>query len=319
MIVKNCAMKNKIFYTILIITMLSVFKPNLAVAQQEPQYSQYMFNMMSVNPAYTGTREALNALLLSRIQWVGLDGAPRSHTFALHTPIQDKKIGIGASVISDNIGPVTNTYVNLNYAHRVKLNNKVNLSMGIKGGFSNYYARLSKLSTGEQDDSFNQDFSDNFQPNFGVGAYLYSPKYYVGISVPRLIQTNLKNTSVNVDVVSELKRHYFITAGYVFDVNSEWKIKSSLFNKIVEGAPPSFDITAQAIYNDKFWLGTTYRIGDALVALFEMQVNRQLVVGYSYDITLSGMSRVSDGSHEILISYDFAGFTNNKVKSPRYF
>ncbi len=287
--------------------------------QQEPQYTQYMFNMMSVNPAYTGTREALNALMLSRLQWVGVKGAPNSHTFALHTPIKDKRIGLGASVISDNIGPVTNTYINLNYAHRVKLNEKITLSLGLKGGIYNYYVGLTDLSLNEQDLSFQQDYKKNFQPNLGAGAYLYTKDYYVGLSVPKLIKTELEEIGISDGLKSELKRHFFITGGYIYELNPEWKLKPSTIIKMVEGAPPSVDITAQALYMDKFWMGTTYRVGDALAFLFEVQATHQLMVGYSYDVTLSGMSNVSNGTHEILISFDFAGFTNDKVKSPRYF
>jgi len=302
-------------YTIMLVLLLGSLSLK---AQQEPQYTQYMFNMMSVNPAYTGTRNSLNALLLSRLQWVGVEGAPRSHTFALHTPIKDKKIGIGASVIADNIGPVTNTYINLNYAHRINLTENMVLSLGIKGGIYNYYVNLSDLQLNEFDNSFSEDYQKNFQPNLGAGAYLYTKDYYVGFSVPKLLKTDLEDVGTD-DIPTELKLHYFLTGGYVFDINSDWKLKPSVLSKFVEGAPPSLDITAQALYNERFWFGTTYRVGDAIAFLFEMQVNRQLIVGYSYDYTLSGMNDQSNGSHEILISFDFEGFSNDKVKSPRYF
>lgn len=304
--------------TFILLTMLLVSFAKEMQAQQEPQYTQYMFNMMSVNPAYTGTSDAMNALMLSRWQWVGVEGAPRSHTFALHTPINEKKIGVGASVIADNIGPVTNTYVNVNYAHRVSLSEKLTLSLGLKGGVYNYHVALSKLALNEQDNTFAEDYKKNFQPNIGAGGYLYTRDYYVGISVPKLLKTDLEEVGTD-EIPTELKRHFFITAGYVFELNSEWKLKPSFINKMVEGAPPSLDLTAQALYLDKFWLGTTYRIGDALAFLFDVQVNRQLIIGYSYDLTLSGMSDNSNGTHELLISYDFKGFSNDKVKSPRYF
>ena len=287
-------------------------------AQQEPQYTQYMFNMMSVNPAYAGTRDGLNALFLSRIQWVGVDGAPRSNTFALHTPVKDKKIGLGVSVITDRIGPVNNTYLNLNYAHRLNISEKHTLSLGLKGGILNYHAGLADVDLNEFDESFASDLRKNLQPNLGVGAYFYSKDYYAGISVPKLIKTDLETGSTS-NTIGELKRHFFITAGYVYAVNSMWKLKPSFINKMVEGAPMSLDITAQALYRERFWLGTTYRIGDAISLLFDVQANRQLKIGYSYDITTSQMSKVTNGTHEILISYNFAGFAVNKVKSPRYF
>ncbi len=310
-------MKNKIF--IAVAAFFNVFTGKYIYAQQEPQYSQYMFNMMSVNPAYTGTREALNALLLSRLQWVGLEGAPRSHTFALHTPVNEKKVGIGALVTADYIGPVKNTYINLNYAYRVALNEKLTLSMGIKGGICNYYVGLTDLDLNESDVSFEQNFKKNLQPNIGTGFYLYSDRYYLGFSVPKLVKTDLQRENASGDILSELKRHYFISVGYMFNINSEWKFKPSILNKLVQGAPPSLDITAQTLYKDQLWLGTTYRVGDAISLLFELQVNRQIIIGYSYDITISQMSNVTNGGHEILVSFDFAGFSNEKVKSPRYF
>jgi type IX secretion system PorP/SprF family membrane protein len=309
-------MKNLVKSTVIIFLVFCALKTTNA--QQEPQYTQYMFNMMSVNPAYTGTREALNALMLSRLQWVGLSGAPRSHTFALHSPIKDRRMGLGASVIADNIGPVTNTYFNLNYAHRVSITDNLTLSLGIKGGIYNYYVGLSSLSVNEVDNSFDQDYSRNLQPNFGTGMYLYTNKYYVGFSVPKLLKSELYDNTVT-DVQSKLKLHYFVTSGYVFDVSNDFKFKPSFLAKMVEGAPPSLDVTAQAVFKDQIWLGTTYRVGDAISLLFEMQVTSQIIVGYSYDITISEMDHVTNGGHEILLSFDFAGFRKEKVKSPRYF
>ena len=148
---------------------------------------------------------------------------------------------------------------------------------------------------------------------------MYTDKYYVGISVPKMIKTILENEQTDTEISSELKRHFFLTGGYIFRLNEEWKIKPSALVKMVEGAPPSVDVTGQALYRNKVWFGTTYRVGDALAFLFQIQATRQLIVGYSYDHTLSDMSNVSKGTHEILISYDFAGFSNDKVKSPRYF
>ena len=314
--------RNKIRYYIIAILaaiVLMVISTSMIRAQQDPQYSQYMFNMMSVNPAYTGTRDAMNILLLSRLQWVGLDGAPRSHTLALHTPIREKKIGLGASVISDNIGPVKSTYINLNYAYRLKLTETLTLSAGLKAGINNYDVNLTGLELNESDPSFGQDYTRNFQPNFGVGFYLYSNQYYAGFSIPKLLKESSWNSGSPDQGFVSVKRHFFLTAGYVFELNSDWKFKPSLLNKIVEGAPPSLDVTAQVLYRDRFWLGTTYRIGDAIAILFEMQVNKQITVGYAYDITVSQMRKTSNGSHEILVSYDFTGYTNDRVKSPRYF
>lgn len=294
---------------------------NQAKAQQEPLYTQYMFNTVSVNPAYTGTRDALNMLFLSRLQWTGLDGAPETYTFTAHTPLNNYKMGVGVSLVSDNIGPVNNFYFNLNYAYRVNLTDKMILSMGIKGGFYNYYAGLNTINYGDgKDAAFNGNLERHFQPNAGAGLYLYTNKWYAGLAVPKLIQTDLneiENSSSNV--LGELKRHYFIMAGYVFDLNSDIKLKPAFINKMVEGAPPSTDVSAQIIYKNSYWLGASYRWGDAVAFLANIQVNKQLMVGYSYDYTTSNLGNYNHGSHEIIISYDFDGFLKNKVKSPRYF
>lgn len=290
-------------------------------AQQEPLYTQYMFNTISVNPGYTGTRNALNMVFLSRLQWVGLDGAPKTNTFSMHTPIANNKMGVGFSVVADNIGPVKNSYIALDYAYKVNLSPSLILSMGLKGGIYNYYAGLQGVDLGNPnaDPSFNGNLEQKMQPNAGVGFYLYSNRYYAGFSVPSIIEASLSDYQTASSAPNSLKRHYFLMAGYVFDMGSDWKFKPSFIEKIVTGSPLSTDLTAHFIYQNTYWMGMTYRVGDAISLLLEMQVTRQLLVGYSYDYTLSNISSYSNGSHEIVISYDFDGFMKNKVKSPRFF
>ncbi|WP_430933736.1 PorP/SprF family type IX secretion system membrane protein [Saccharicrinis sp. 156] len=291
-----------------------------AKAQQEPQYTQYMFNTVSVNPAYAGTRNAMNILALSRIQWAGLQGAPITHTVTMHTPLNNYKMGLGFSIVSDKIGPVDNFYFNFNYAYRVNVTEKMILSMGIKGGIYNYTVGLNELNVGEgYDASFSGKIEQRWKPNAGAGLYLYTDRWYAGFSIPKLIQTDLNGNTTTAGNLSSLKRHYFLMAGYVFDINHDFKFKPSFINKVVEGAPPSTDVTAQVLYLDKYWLGATYRFGDALAFLANIQLNKQLMVGYSYDFTTSNMNSYNNGSHEIIVSYDFDGFLKKKVISPRYF
>ncbi len=288
-------------------------------AQQEPLYTQYMFNTVSVNPAYAGTRNAMNMLLLSRVQWAGLEGAPRTYNFTMHTPLNNYKMGLGFSIVSDSYGPVDNSYFNFNYAYRVNLTNKIILSMGIKGGIYNYHVGLNNLAIGDGSDaSFSENQEHNWQPNAGMGLYLYSGKWYAGFSIPKLIQTTFSEEA-SISNVSDLRRHYFLMAGYILDLNSELKFKPSVINKVVEGAPPSTDVTAQFLYQDTYWFGATYRFGDALAFIANVQLNKQLMVGYSYDFSVSDLAKYNSGSHEIIISFDFDGFLKNKVISPRYF
>ncbi len=288
-------------------------------AQQEPLYTQYMFNTVSVNPAYAGTRNAMNILLLSRIQWAGLDGAPRTYNLTMHTPLNNYKMGLGFSIVKDTYGPVDNTYFNFNYAYRINVSEKTILSMGIKGGVYNYYVGLNDVSVQNSDASFSGNYEKKVQPNAGMGLYLYSNKWYAGFSIPKLIQSELTGEQVTTSSVLDLKRHYFLMAGYVFDLNSDLKFKPSFINKVVEGAPPSTDITGQFLYKNAYWFGATYRLGDAVALLANIQLNKQLMVGYSYDFSVSNLASYNNGSHEIIISYDFDGFIKNKVISPRYF
>ncbi|MFW5753577.1 MAG: type IX secretion system membrane protein PorP/SprF [Marinilabiliaceae bacterium] len=288
-------------------------------AQQEPQYTQYMFNTVSVNPAYAGTRDALNVLLLSRLQWVGIEGAPRTHDFTAHTPISQYKMGVGLSLVSDSYGPVSNQYLNINYAYRVNITENTVLSMGIKGGIYNYHVNLTGLNFGEGDAYINENPEQKFLPNAGMGLYLFSDRYYVGASVPRLIQTELNGEQMTPGTLGELKRHYYLMGGMVFNLSSNLKFKPSIINRIVEGAPTSTDFTAQFLISDTYWAGATYRHDEAAALLAAMQVNNQLMIGYSYDFQLSELSTFNNGSHEIVISFDFADFTREKVVSPRHF
>lgn len=296
-----------------------ILMEKISLAQQEPMFTHYMFNKMSMNPAYAGTRNALSIVGLSRLQWIGLDGAPRSYAISLHTPISSKKIGIGFSLITDELGPMKNSYFTLNYAYRINLNERWILSLGLKAGFNNFNLGLTDVSLNDANDP---DFLDNakklFAPNVGVGAYLYDEKFYVGFSAPKIVNTKLDGGISSADAIS-LKRHYFIMSGYVFDINPDTKIKPSFSAKMVEGAPISLDLSVLFLYHDRIWAGPMYRFGDALGFLLDLKVNRQLTIGYSYDLTLSSLSTYNKGSHEILVSYDLDGFLNKKIESPRYF
>jgi type IX secretion system PorP/SprF family membrane protein len=300
--------------------LLGVLFTSLAYTQQEPMYTQYMFNTVSVNPAYAGTSNALNIVALSRLQWVGLDGAPVTHSLTMHAPINGKKIGVGLSVISDKIGPVQNFYFSASYAYRITLSDKLTLSLGLKGGIYDYSVGLDRLSIVENNDvAFNQNETKKIHPNVGFGAYLYADNWYAGLAIPTLIQSDLNNENTNSDNVSELKRHYFLMAGYVLPINSVWDFKPSFIEKVVAGAPPSTDLTAQFLYRKAYWIGLTYRIGDAIAFLFEARITPQITIGYSYDATLSKLAGQSRGSHEILLSYSLEKLTANKIRSPRYF
>ncbi|PWE00288.1 hypothetical protein DDZ16_04930 [Marinilabilia rubra] len=295
--------------------------PSETKAQQEPQYTQYMFNPVSVNPAYAGTRNALNMLFLSRLQWSGMEGAPRTYDFTVHTPLNNYKMGLGLSVISDNYGPVKNLYINVSYSYRVNISESMMLSMGIKGGVYNYHVGLADLYTGiaEADPAFSKDIEQSFKPNAGFGIYLYTDDFYFGASAPKLIETKLNGDQTTTSTVGDLKRHFYLMTGAVFDLGPEVRFKPSVITRMVEGAPFSADAAAQFLFKERFWAGGSYRLEDAVAILAGFQINNQLMVGYSYDIPISDLQPFNNGSHEIVISYDFDQFVKDKLASPRFF
>ncbi len=290
-------------------------------AQQEPQFTQYMYDLVSVNPAYAGTNDRLNALMLTRQQWVGLDGAPVTYVLSVHSPIINYNMGLGLSVITESYGPVSNTYVNLNYSYRVKLDQKLTLAMGLKAGIYNYYANLTSLDVSKvgEDPIFQDNLVKTLTPNVGLGFYLFHKDYYAGIAAPKLIESELSSSATSDNTMSDLKRHFYIIGGYTYQIDKEWIVKPSMLMKVVAGAPLSVDLTAQGGYQDKYWLGLSYRYGDAIAVLLDYQVMPYLLVGYSYDYTLTNLSNYNSGTHEVLLSFNFDPFfMKKKARSTVY-
>jgi len=272
-------------------------------AQQESMFTQYMFDPITLNPAYTGTTNTLIVNALTRLQWVGLEGAPKTFSFSSHMPISGRKIGLGVTLLTDKVGPVNNTYFTANYAYRLRVNDRLTLSMGIKGGITSYKVGLTDLSIIDQEDPQFDQNEKKISPNLGFGFYLYEDRYFVGFSVPKLIQTTIDEEYAADD--NQLKRHYFIVGGYNYPINNEWELKPSLLTKIVAGAPVSNDITIQALYNKLVGGGVMYRVGDALGFFAYGKVYKELNIGYGYEYSLNKLSGVNSGTHEIRITYDF--------------
>ena len=296
---------------------VALFCNSKLLAQQEPQFTQYMYNLMSVNPGYTGVNKTLDATLQSRLQWVGLSGAPQSHSLSVSSPFYNDKMGLGLSIISDKYGPINNTYITANYAYKLKLNKKLTLSMGLKAGIYNYYASLTDLEASKDgtDPIFQQNLVKYLQPNVGVGVYLYHKDYYAGISIPKLVQSDLNSDAASQNTLADLRRHFYITGGYTYTIDKEWKIKGLLLEKIVTGAPISSEITVQGVYLNDYQGGITYRFGDAIAILLNAQVMPELMVGYSYDINISNLSGYNAGSHEILLTYSYNNMGRKKARS----
>jgi type IX secretion system PorP/SprF family membrane protein len=290
-----------------------------ASAQQDPMFTQYMHNPVSINPAYAGSRGTLNLVTMHRQQWVGIDGAPKTLTFSINSPFIKYNVGIGLSVVHDEIGPIKQTGIYADYSYHIKISEKTKLAFGLKGGMNFYNANLTNLLGAQNDDHLmTYGMHRLYLPNFGVGSYLYSDRYYIGFSIPKIIQNILAENKKTHDYSSKEQRHIFFTGGIVLDISESIKFKPSTTIRIVSGAPVSTELSASVLLQDKLWLGLMYRFGDSFGALVKFDISKQLSAGYSYDLTRSGLRPYNHGTHEIYISYDIT-FKNIKILSPRYF
>lgn len=289
---------------------------NESFAQQDPQYTQYMYNTMSVNPAYAGQRETLSVTALYRTQWVGLDGAPKTITLGAHTPLRNERIGLGLSVISDQLGPATETFVDANASYTIPLNamQTTKFSFGIKAGFHILDTDWSKGQFQYPDTAFQDDLS-LFSPTIGAGAYLHSDKWYLGLSVPNFIETDHYD-DFQESAATE-KMHFYVIGGYVFNLSDSFKLKPAFLMKAVSGAPLIADVSANALIKDKFTLGVAWRWDDSVSALAGFQVSDSIYIGYAYDMTTTGIKNYSNGSHEIMLRFEVQKL--GKILSPRFF
>ena len=299
----------KKLYPIIFILFISVSME----AQQLPQFTQYMYNTISINPAYAGNRDALSVIGLHRSQWAGVDGAPETQTLSIHSPLRNEKVGLGLSVINDNIGYEDYTYIYGDFSYTINVSPNTTLSFGLKGGFSYYNIEEELLNI--EDPFFNGDTFNRWTPNFGAGLYLSSQDWYVGLSAPKFINNDNNELS---DYVALEQVHYYLTGGYVFDLSENTKLRPTTLLKYTDGAPLSVDISSTFIFNEKFYLGANYRIDDAIGAFADFQVLPNFRVGYGYEYTLSDLQPYSSGSHEILLIYELR-MKNTKYKSPRFF
>jgi|TARA_B110000967_G_C18886811_1_gene564521 type IX secretion system PorP/SprF family membrane protein len=286
-------------------------------AQQQAQFTQYMYNTISVNPAYAGSREALSIIGLNRNQWVGIDGGPRTQTLSIHSPLRNEKVGVGLSIVKDKLGYEDFTSAYADFSYTLKVSEKTELSFGLKAG-ATHYKLDNELYALESPDPYFNDRFNRWNMNIGAGVLLHANKWYFGLSAPRII--NHDNNSD--DIYKSLDRvHYFMIAGYVFNLSESVKFKPSIINKYVSGAPLSTDLTANFLFNEKVWLGGSYRINNeqrALGFFTDLQVSKQFRVGYAYEIPTGEIRPFTTGSHEILLIYEFK-FLKNRLKSPRYF
>ena len=287
-------------------------------AQQDPLFTQYMFNTLSVNPAYAGSADMFTATAIYRKQWVNFDGAPTTQTITAHSPLRNESVSVGGTIVNDAHGPVRQTGIYADVSYRIFFG-KSKLAFGLKGGLNLYQANLVDLNPLQADDpAFQANISNKALPNFGFGMLWYAERFMFGISAPKLLSNKLLDGDLPDFDNNTEKQHFFLTAGYVWDLNPYLKFKPTLMVKAVEGAPPGVDVTGNFLLYDKFWIGAMYRWEDAVGALLQYEINNKFRVGYSYDYTLSDIGDYSSGSHEIMLGFDlFKPIAGDK--SPRYF
>ncbi|WP_428743104.1 PorP/SprF family type IX secretion system membrane protein [Tenacibaculum sp.] len=290
-------------------------------SQQLPQFTQYMYNTISINPAYAGSRGVLSVVGLHRSQWAGLDRAPETQTLSVHAPLRNDKIGLGLSFINDKLGYENFIYLYGDFSYTINLNEDLRLAFGLKAGFTQYNID-DELKAAEGSDPGISGIQNRWEPNIGSGAYLHTDKWYVGLSAPRLLNidhNDLEINGINYGVIDKVS--YYLTGGYVFDLSDNVKFKPATLIKATNGAPLSYDITANFLFNEKFWLGGSYRINEdtgALGAIVDFQVTKQFRVGYAYEHPLSDINQYSNGTHEILLMFELLPKLH-RTKSPRYF
>jgi type IX secretion system PorP/SprF family membrane protein len=293
----------------------------MSFAQQNPEYTQYMYNMSVINPAYaTDNADLINLGGIYRAQWVGSVGGPTTGSFFAHSGF-GKRVEGGISIVHDQIGDVvkeTNVFIDFAYVLPVGEHNK--LSLGIKAGATFYNTDFSGFVFSDPipDAAFGEDLSRTF-PNVGIGAFFFGQNYYVGLSAPNLLKSeHLKNESgIVTSGVEEI--HYYLTGGYVFTLNDKFKLKPAFLTKALSGAPLAVDMTLNVLYNEQFELGVAYRFDDAVSALVNFRITPSLRIGYAYDYTLSNLGKFNSGSHEIMLLFDISKLGNGYYKSPRFF
>lgn len=290
------------------------------VAQQDAQYTQYMYNTVSINPGYAGSRGNLSIAALHRSQWLGLEGAPKTQTLNVHSPIGYGGMGLGLSVVNDQIGPTSETYFDADFSYTIQLADERRLSFGLKGSVHLLDIRFSELTQdpNNPDATLQQDIQNRLSPNIGAGVYYHTETFYAGLSVPRFLETTHFEES-SLSTAREQMNFYFIS-GYVWDFHPLWKFKPTLLTKMTLGAPLQVDVSANFMYNEKFIMGAAYRWDAALSAMVGFNISPAFLIGLSYDreTTQLGGAMFNDGSFEVILRYDFIRMVGN-IKSPRFF
>lgn len=284
-------------------------------AQQDPQYTHYMYNTLSINPAYAGQRETLSVVGLHRSQWVGINGAPQTQTLSIHSPLRNERIGLGLNIVSDALGPARETFVDANFSYTIPLNaNDLKLSFGVKGGLHMLDTDWSKGRYRLTDPNFENNLNLT-SPMIGAGLYMHTRKWYFGAAVPNFLETDHYD-DFQESVATE-RMHFYVIGGYVFNISETTELKPAFLLKGVSGAPIIADVSANFWFQKNFTLGLAWRWDDSVSALAGLQVTPGMFVGYSYDMTTTGLSNYNSGTHEITLRFEVKRL--GRILSPRFF
>ena len=298
---------------ILIVFILGCFA---ASAQQDPNYTQYFNNELVINPAYAGSNKLLTVGMLFRKQWMNIEKAPSVFSFNIHQQLNNEKVGVGFTYVNDKIG-VTNSHAfNGVASYQIPISDKMKFQFGLNLGGTYYNADYASVNVRDAGDThFDGVTTSKFAPNMGAGGYLFTEKFYIGLSAPRFLSNKLTNEGADL---MEETIHAFLTAGYVFTVSDQFKLKPTTFVKYVKAAPLSADVGLSVIYVDRYWLGVAYRSGESVDFSVMAQLDLALRIGYSYDLILNDLNEFTSGSHEIMLQYVFK-YEKSKTMSPRLF
>ena len=301
-----------------LLCILSIILPYLVCGQLCPLSNQYIFNALAINPAYSGSRETLSTSILYRNQWVGFEGSPETMTFSLHAPLRNDRIGIGLLLINDKIGVTNETGFIGNYAFRIDFGSG-KLAFGLGAGLILINTAWTDLVAVDRDDELLMDNSTTFVlPDFSVGTYFNTNKYFIGFSLPLFLNHRFNPMTNKFKLHNDFSEYnYLINGGYIFEVKPDVKVLPSLLIRYNPGNSPQLDLNSHMIFKDKLWIGMSYRSKNTMVGMFQYQINNQFRVAYSYDFDLGKLGRYNNGSHEIMLRYEFS-YTID-VFSPRYF
>ena len=287
--------------------------------QQDPSFTQYMYNTMTINPAYAGTREVLSSNLLYRSQWIGIQGAPQTQSLTVHSPINDGQMGLGINVINDKIGPVSETKFNGTYSYILPIDRYTNISFGLNAGAELFNIDFTELAIfNGQDSSFQNNVNNKLSPQVGVGTMIYNDLFYVSLSVPRLLRTEYYDDENNSKTNATSRAHYYLTAGYVFNFNDNVKFKPSVLSRYLSGSPLRVDVSANFLISDIFAIGASYRLSSSYGAMTSYQISDAILAGVSYDRDSSELRNYNNGTFEIFLRFElFRKY--KKMYTPRFF